>query len=229
MQTPVIMTQSSNIKSEDEDIIHLPFINIKPLSFNEALLNHHYDWIIFSSKNAVKYFRDYFQQLNVDYVAAIGEKTKDYCNQVGISVDFFPKNFSQEGFIDEFKVNQGDRIIIPSSAAARPFLQKELQEKNAEVVKIDLYEPEAYTENILQAISLLKRNLANGIAFASSSAADNFFKEAENLNLDSNYNYYAIGRPTFEKIEEYGYTAKIAEEQTIDGLLKIIKESRNRK
>lgn len=76
MQTPVIMTQSSNIKSEDEDIIHLPFIKIKPLSFNEALLNHHYDWIIFSSKNAVKYFRDYFQQLNVDYVAAIGEKRK---------------------------------------------------------------------------------------------------------------------------------------------------------
>lgn len=229
MQAPVIMTQSSNLKSDYEDIIHLPFIKIRTLSFDEELLNCHYDWIIFSSKNAVKYFSDYFQQLKVDHVAAIGEKTKEYCNQVGISVDFFPENFSQEGFITEFEVNKGNRIIIPSSAAARPYLQTKLQEKNAEVTKIDLYRPEAYNENIEQAISLLKRNLASGIAFASSSAADYFFKEAKNLNLDSNYNYYAIGKPTFEKIAEYGYTAKIAEEQTIDGLLNIIKESRNRK
>ncbi|AYU55433.1 uroporphyrinogen-III synthase [Staphylococcus debuckii] len=229
MAAPVIMTQTSNLNEYVEEVIHLPFIRLKKLSFNQELLNDHYDWIIFSSKNAVKFFNEYYPKVDATHVAAIGEKTKKYCNQNGITVDFFPENFSQEGFINEFTVNKGNRILIPSSAAARPLLQTQLQEQNAEVVKIDLYEPEAYTENIEQAISLLRRGLASGIAFASSSAANYFFEEAEEANLSANYTYYAIGKPTFEKIKQFGYKAEMANEQTIDGLLNIIKESRNHK
>ena len=55
------------------------------------------------------------------------------------------------------------------------------------------------------------------------------FEEAEEANLSANYTYYAIGKPTFEKIKQFGYKAEMANEQTIDGLLNIIKESRNHK
>ncbi len=54
--------------------------------------------LFFSSKNAVKYFYPYLKNVKVKKVAVIGDKTAQYCNELGISVDFVPRDFSQEGF-----------------------------------------------------------------------------------------------------------------------------------
>ena len=56
MKPVVVMTQTSEIQSDLVTIIHKPFIDIKPLEFDLRLLKDNYDWLIFSSKNAVKYF-----------------------------------------------------------------------------------------------------------------------------------------------------------------------------
>ena len=53
MKPVVVMTQTSEIQSDLVTIIHKPFIDIHPLEFDSRLLKDNYDWLIFSSKNAV--------------------------------------------------------------------------------------------------------------------------------------------------------------------------------
>lgn len=50
MKPVIVMTQTSKVQSNLVNIIHKPLIQIQELSFNEHLLNHDYDWLIFSSK-----------------------------------------------------------------------------------------------------------------------------------------------------------------------------------
>lgn len=128
MKPVVVMTQTNDVQSDLVTIIHKPFIEIKPLAFDLNLLDQHYDWLIFSSKNAVKYFYKYLKSLNVDYIAVIGVKTAQYCESLGIHVDYMPDDFSQEGFLEAFnKINK--KILIPSSELARPLLSTSLSKK----------------------------------------------------------------------------------------------------
>lgn len=229
MPSSVIMTQTSSIHDTSNDLIHLPFIQIQPLSFDESLLTHHYHWIIFSSKNAVRYFLPYLDQVKYDKVAVIGEKTRRFCGLHDIFVDFCPDDYSQEGFLAAFSFNQDETIFIPSSAAARPLLENKLAQRGAKVTKVDLYRPVQHKANIEKAIQLLRMHQAEGIAFASSSSADNFFNTLKQKHLKLSFSCYAIGQPTYDTIHKYGYDAYIAKIQTIDGLINTIKESRNHK
>lgn len=50
MKPVIVMTQTSKVQSNLVNIIHKPLIQIQELSFNEHLLNHDYDWLIFLLK-----------------------------------------------------------------------------------------------------------------------------------------------------------------------------------
>lgn len=98
MKPVVVMTQTNDMQSDLVSIIHKPFIDIKPLNFDIHLLNQHYDWLIFSSKNAVKFFYKYLKGINVDNIAVIGSKTAQYCESLGIRVDFMQTTFLKKDF-----------------------------------------------------------------------------------------------------------------------------------
>ena len=59
MRPVIVMTQTSKFKQDDKHILHKPFIDVEPLSFDINLLDVDYDWLIFSAKNAVKYFQPF--------------------------------------------------------------------------------------------------------------------------------------------------------------------------
>ena len=141
MKPVVVMTQTSNVKSDLIEIVHKPFIKIQSLEFNTQLLHDNYDWIIFLLKMLYNYFI-LFNSVNIKYVAAIGDKTAQLCQELGIKVDFIPDDYSQEGLISKLKL-QNQKLLIPSSAQARPYLQRKLSQNN-KVVKIDLYTPIAH-------------------------------------------------------------------------------------
>ena len=188
MKPVIVMTQTNEVHSHLVDIIHKPFIQLKQLHFNEKLLDHSYDWLIFSSKNAVKYFYPYLKNVKVKKVAVIGDKTAQYCNELGISVDFVPRDFSQEGFLDEFKISE-QHLLLPSSEKARSKLVQQLSKYN-EVVKIDLYRPVPNFKNISQVKSLVRKHQIDAVTFSSSSAVEFYFKEDNVPEFD---HYFAIG------------------------------------
>lgn len=221
MKPVIVMTQTNEVHSHLVDIIHKPFIQLKQLHFNEKLLDHSYDWLIFSSKNAVKYFYPYLKNVKVKKVAVIGDKTAEYCNELGISVDFVPRDFSQEGFLDEFK-NSEQHLLLPSSEKARPKLVQQLSKYN-EVVKIDLYRPEPNFKNISQVKSLVRKHQIDAVTFSSSSAVEFYFKEDNVPEFD---HYFAIGKQTARTILKFNASVKVANKQTLDSLIDKIIESR---
>lgn len=221
MKPVIVMTQTNEVHSHLVDIIHKPFIQLKQLHFNEKLLDHSYDWLIFSSKNAVKYFYPYLKNVKVKKVAVIGDKTAQYCNELGISVDFVPRDFSQEGFLDEFKISE-QHLLLPSSEKARPKLVQQLSKYN-EVVKIDLYRPEPNFKNISQVKSLVRKHQIDAVTFSSSSAVEFYFKEDNVPEFD---HYFAIGKQTARTILKFNASVKVANKQTLDSLIDKIIESR---
>ena len=221
MKPVIVMTQTNEVHSHLVDIIHKPFIQLKQLHFNEKLLDHSYDWLIFSSKNAVKYFYPYLKNVNVKKVDVIGDKTAQYCNELGISVDFVPRDFSQEGFLDEFKISE-QHLLLPSSEKARPKLVQQLSKYN-EIVKIDLYRPVPNFKNISQVKSLVRKHQIDAVTFSSSSAVEFYFKEDNVPEFD---HYFAIGKQTARTILKFNASVKVANKQTLDSLIDKIIESR---
>ena len=221
MKPVIVMTQTNEVHSHLVDIIHKPFIQLKQLHFNEKLLDHSYDWLIFSSKNAVKYFYPYLKNVKVKKVAVIGDKTAQYCNELGISVDFVPRDFSQEGFLDEFNISE-QHLLLPSSEKARPKLVQQLSKYN-EVAKIDLYRPVPNFKNISQVKSLVRKHQIDAVTFSSSSAVEFYFKEDNVPEFDY---YFAIGKQTARTILKFNASVKVANKQTLDSLIDKIIESR---
>ena len=221
MKPVIVMTQTNEVHSHLVDIVHKPFIQLKQLHFNEKLLDHSYDWLIFSSKNAVKYFYPYLKNVKVKKVAVIGDKTAQYCNELGISVDFVPRDFSQEGFLDEFKISE-QHLLLPSSEKARSKLVQQLSKYN-EVVKIDLYRPVPNFKNISQVKSLVRKHQIDAVTFSSSSAVEFYFKEDNVPEFD---HYFAIGKQTARTILKFNASVKVANKQTLDSLIDKIIESR---
>lgn len=221
MKPVIVMTQTNEVHSHLVDIIHKPFIQLKQLHFNEKLLDHSYDWLIFSSKNAVKYFYPYLKNVKVKKVAVIGDKTAQYCNELGISVDFVPRDFSQEGFLDEFKISE-QHLLLPSSEKARPKLVQQLSKYN-EVAKIDLYRPVPNFKNISQVKSLVRKHQIDAVTFSSSSAVEFYFKGDNVPEFD---HYFAIGKQTARTILKFNASVKVANKQTLDSLIDKIIESR---
>lgn len=221
MKPVIVMTQTNEVHSHLVDIIHKPFIQLKQLHFNEKLLDHSYDWLIFSSKNAVKYFYPYLKNVKVKKVAVIGDKTAQYCNELGISVDFVPRDFSQKGFLDEFKISE-QHLLLPSSEKARSKLVQQLSKYN-EVVKIDLYRPVPNFKNISQVKSLVRKHQIDAVTFSSSSAVEFYFKEDNVPEFD---HYFAIGKQTARTILKFNASVKVANKQTLDSLIDKIIESR---
>ncbi|MEB7831797.1 uroporphyrinogen-III synthase [Staphylococcus xylosus] len=222
MRPVIVMTQTSEFKRNDACILHRPFIRVEPLSFDLNLLNVNYDWLIFSSKNAVKFFQPYLKHVNVDKIAVIGEKTANYCKSLGLKVSFCPKDYSQEGFLEAFYAEEGSKILLPSSEAARPLLQDELYNQNYIVQKIDLYKPVPHTDNISDVKNMINNGEIDAVAFASSSAVRYYFNHKMTVNFD---HYFVIGLQTLETLHQYHAKGMVSETQTLESLVSKIIES----
>lgn len=72
MKPVIVMTQTSKVQSDMVEVIHKPFIKIQSLEFDTQLLHDNYDWLIFSSKNAVHLFYKYLEYVNVKHIAVVG-------------------------------------------------------------------------------------------------------------------------------------------------------------
>ncbi len=220
MKPVVVMTQSSEFNSDLVEIMHKPFIEIQSLEFDTQVLHHKYDWIIFSSKNAVRIFYKYLNQLDVKYVAVIGQKTAELCEALKINVDFIPNDYSQEGFLNQFKKDQ-QSILIPSSAEARPKLQHTLAQNNI-VTKIDLYKPIPNDRNIREVIQLIEHHKVHALTFSSSSAVNAYIKHDVPCGFDK---YVAIGAQTANTLRKNDLKPLIADKQTSESLINKIIES----
>ncbi len=190
-----------------------------------------YDWVIFTSVNGVRFFRDRVAALGLPpdalagrRVAAIGPATARAIEALGAQVDIIPDEYVAEAVAEALGDVGGQRILLPRAAEAREVLTVMLRERGAVVDEIAAYRtlpgrptPESLAE------------LDGGIdaaTFTSSSTVRNFFAllgEAKARQVLGGALIACIGPITARTAAEYGLTALlVAQVYTTEGLIDAI-------
>lgn len=152
--------------------------------FDVAAANpQQFDWIIFTSTNAVikTLERLSCSKRNLSYlsgrqIAAVGNQTAKILEKNGLSVTVVPSNFQAEGLLEILlqKKIKGKKIWFPRALEARSLLIEELQKAGASIYVTPVYQnriPHENKEKLRQALELQK---PDWITFTSSSTAHNF-------------------------------------------------------
>lgn len=230
----VFITGTHSDALNDNNMLNLwwlPVIKTEILSFDTNVSNESFDWLIFTSRNAVEYFVPFMDSVKVKNIASIGSKTSQELTAHDIKTDFESDVFSQEGFIDKFPVEKELKILYPASQKRRPKLENYLREKNCHVTSIDLYRPIENNDTINYLIENLHR--ADALTFASPSAVHaimgNSLMTDEMQEILNDKILVSIGPVTNKAIESYGYKSTYPDihtnEETIKLLCKLIEVS----
>ena len=143
-----------------------------------------FDWLVFTSANAVERLFDRMQTLETDTralagirIAAVGPGTAARVTSCYLRVDLCPARHTSEGLLEAFAQEgglEGARFLIPCPEAARDTLPKGLRDMGAEVHEAVVYRtvrPDGLPDGVLERLENGEIDL---VTFASSSAARNF-------------------------------------------------------
>jgi uroporphyrinogen III methyltransferase/synthase len=182
-----------------------------------------YNWIIFTSQNAINiFFEELFafgkdsRALGNTKIAVIGRASGDELKQYGLIPDIVPKKFVAESLLEEFEKHNvaNQKILLPCSADARMTLKDGLTKMGAVVDRIHIYnaaKPSHIDEAMIKNIKD-----ADMITFTSSSTVTNFFS----ICPETNAAIASIGPVTTDTIIKHGFKPSVvAEEYTIEGLV----------
>ncbi|MHC4574061.1 MAG: uroporphyrinogen-III C-methyltransferase [Planctomycetota bacterium] len=172
--------------------LQFPTIQIKPLTHTNSFLQTlakipQYDWVIFTSANAVRIFFDAIRYLGRDArvfasakVAAIGPQTADKLREFGIGIDFIPNVFTGRELARQLIASanlKNKKILLLRSQAASKELPESLRKAQAGVDDVPIYA----VHPIKGESDKLKQEIAAGkihwLTFASPSAVRAFFDQ----------------------------------------------------
>ena len=107
-----------------------------------------FDWIVFASANAVRFFFKRLDDLGVARdrlapvrVAVVGKATAEVAAEFGLRIDLLPDRFNAEGLVEEFERLRmsGQRVLIPRAEEGRELLPSRLAAMGAEVTVAPVY------------------------------------------------------------------------------------------
>jgi uroporphyrinogen III methyltransferase/synthase len=213
-------------------VIEYPTIEIAPpLSFeplDHAIANlEAYDWLIFTSANAVESFSARLAASSRDLrglrakLCAIGPATRKAVEKMHLKVDVVPKEYVAESLVEALKgyAMQGMRILIPRAAVARDTVPEALRAMGA-IVEI----AEAYRTIVPESGSA---PVAEWITFTSSSTVKNFLALNEPGAI-LRYKTASIGPITTETLRMHGVEPTVeAKPHTTEGLIDAILHHHN--
>ncbi|KGM94700.1 uroporphyrinogen-III synthase [Clostridium novyi A str. 4552] len=220
--------------------IEVPSIKIEEIFPNDKLIEEikdieQYNYLIFTSRNAVKiFFKNLFKigfdsrKLGSLKILSIGTGTSEELKNNGIVADIVPKRFVAESIVESLKdiLSKDDKILIPRAKESREYLVKELN-KLCNVKEVKIYETVKMENNKEYVLNLLDSNAIDYITFTSSSTVKNFIYIIGKENIDKlkHTKLVSIGPITSRTIEDFNLKVyNEAEEYTIDGILKVLQK-----
>jgi len=213
----------------------LPILNFPSTAFLEEL--NQFDWIIFTSKNGVKFFLDYLFRSGKDCrafsnarIAVIGPATYKTLESFGLRADFMPGSYTSESLVNEFPFSfKNLKFIIPGPQKPNLFLYQALVKEGAIVTQLPIYRVEAPLSASSEKEELLAfLSSAPIITFTSSSCVRNFFKLTSSFlskKVVMKCPIAVIGPVSAESVRNFGFTPQImADSYTLEGLVEAIKQ-----
>ncbi len=191
-----------------------------------------FEWLIFTSQNAVSIFWEQLLGASRDAralagvkIAAVGPSTAGALLERGIAVDLVPERFVAEGVIDMMQVRDdvaGSNILYVTAEGAREVLPEALTKMGADVRVIEAYrsiKDGQGAERLARAIEAGKVDL---VTFTSASSVKAYV-DAVGADLAARVPAVSIGPQTSTALREAGLEVRHeAEESTIDGLVAAI-------
>jgi uroporphyrinogen-III synthase len=227
---------AEKLSSAGFEPIYFPVIEIKPIEDNIILeralskLNC-YEWIVFTSVNAVEVVLDQFPSLRWGdgiKVAAIGPKTAEALKTRGVIADFVPQEYTPEAILHGLGDLLGKWILLPRAEIARKVLPESIFNAGGVPYEIIVYKTLPAQPNPEGLTAL--RSGVDAITLTSPSTVQNFIAIAEKngldpLNLPNNPLFACIGPITEQAAKEAGLpNIMVAKEYTTDGLLAVLKD-----
>src|SRR5581483_2350280 len=174
--------QASDLSRRLRDLgaftVELPAIEIGPPADGGVALADaaarvgEYDWVVFTSANAVERFLPLVadaRRFGAARIAAIGPGTAAALAARSLIADLVPSEFVAEAVLDVFPGGPG-RVLLPRAAVARDVLPDGLRAKRWEVDVVDAYRTQPVTPS---AEALEAAATAQAITFTSSSTVTN--------------------------------------------------------
>jgi uroporphyrinogen III methyltransferase/synthase len=212
---------AEHLQAQGAEIIEFPTIEIRPPEEPLQVANlDGYDWVVFTSVNAVEYFAQALEAIGRSIreiggasICAVGPATKKSIEALGISVGLVPKKFRADSIAEaihesEIATNslRGKKMLLPRGDLAGDSLPDALRSLGAEVA-----EPVVY-RNVKPDISpadirALIESRPDWVAFTSASTARNFSEILGRHNLaemGQDIRYASIGPMTTEAAREAG-------------------------
>ncbi len=186
-----------------------------------------FDWLLFTSINAIHHFFKRLQKKGKDCralhgvsIAAIGRVTADILLEYGICADLIPESFTGEGLAAAMVREgvDGKKILIPRALQARKVLEETLAENGGNVIIAPVYQnvPPVYEGTVLR--EEIKNGDVDMVTFTSSSTVTNFVSmlnvsgNAELQALLKDVKIAAIGPVTAKTVRKFGLSVDVQPE-----------------
>lgn len=185
-----------------------------------------YDFLALTSVNGANIFFDYLKDIEFDIrklkakVGAIGPATAEAIRNRGIMPEVVAKDFIAESLFEEMKiyVKAEDKVLVPRSKDARPYLVEELKGLGCDVDEVFTYETLCGKLRDKDEIKDV-----DSIVFTSPSTVRNMITMA-GIEIIKSKTALAIGPITAKELFKHGIEAIVCDEYSIEGVVsKLIK------
>lgn len=222
-------------------VIEIPTIEIEPIissQIDSVMKNlFTYDWIIFTSANAVEIFFNNILRVKGDIrflgtakIACIGPATSEAVSGYNLKVDVTAKKAVAEGLLDVLRECgswENKRVLLPRALDARCIIPQTLNEWGAQAEVLPLYKTVS-PQIDKSALGIIIKNDYDLITFTSSSTFRNFmslFDDEQIRKLKPVLKGVSIGPITSSTMREFGVEPLVESgEHTIRGLVNTMKE-----
>lgn len=192
------------LAKEGFTVAHLPLISCQPrqVSQHDLIGLADCDWVFFTSAMAVRYFMPFLPV--TCRLASVGQETSRALLEQGRSLDFEAKGSGAKDFFQQWSslYPKPQRIFVPQSNLASPWLRDQLLAVGHQVQALTLYDTVAHTLSLSNLSSYLKQDEVIWL-FASPSAWQVFDREIK--ELPNGHQLAAIGQTTAQAIINSGY------------------------
>ncbi len=217
----------SELEALGAEVLLLPTLSFRDPEDTEALdaalrSVARFDWILFTSANAVRFFSERCRSLGLDcrrlqsprpMVGVVGPATARVAGEEGFRVDYVTKQTRGVALAEELWGSISGRwILLPRSDRAGNELPTALREAAAQVVDLVAYRAMAATSSTPEVLQRLEGGELDVVTFASPSAFDYFSDmlgtEAV-ARIAGRAVFAAIGPTTAQAIRSEGYPVSI--------------------
>ena len=224
------------LEANGAEVIQFPTIKIQPIESVDIPALNAYDWVIFTSVNAVEIFYERLRENGKDArafgrssICAVGAKTVEALNRIGIHPNFVPSHSRGSAIAAEIGEVNGKKILLPRAKIATADLPNSLRKRGAHTDDVPLYDTVKVSgENRDKIEADLLNSSIDLVTFTSSSTVTNLlemFPAHAPAVLLANVKVAVIGPTTQKTVEKCGvHVDVVAKEALVESLVEAVIE-----